>query len=305
MIVYIVRRFLQLPFPLLAVSLVVFVALRLTGDPVEMLLGLEATPEQRASMRQKLGLDAPILVQYGHFLRSAATGDFGHSLRFKQPALGLVASRVPNTLVLGLVGLGLAVVVGISLGVAAAMRRGSGLDLSLVSLGVLGQSVPSFWLGILLIMLFAVELRLLPTSGTGDWRHVVLPAVTLASFIVPQVTLLTRSSMLDVLGEPYVMVARAKGLGAFAVMLRALKNAVPPVVAYLGLQAGTLAGGAIITETVFSWPGVGQLTIQSIYNRDVVVVEAAVLLMALAIVLANLAADVVNAILDPRVRVTS
>jgi ABC-type dipeptide/oligopeptide/nickel transport system permease component len=304
MATYILKRLLQIPFPLLVVSLVVFLALRLTGDPVELLLGLEATPEERAVMREKLGLNAPLLLQYGRFLQHAVTGDFGTSLRFKEPALALVLGRLPSTLALAAVGLVLATLLGMALGVLAAWRRGSTFDLSLVSLGVLGQSVPSFWLGILLIMLFAVQWRILPTSGTGDWRHLVLPGVTLASFILPQVTLLTRSSMLDVLNENYITVARAKGLGALAVMLHALKNAVHPVIAYLGLQTGTLVGGSIITETIFSWPGIGQLTIQSIYNRDVVVVEAAVLVMALAIVLSNLLADVLNAGLDPRIRVS-
>lgn len=302
MATYVLKRVLQVPLPLLVVSLVVFFALRLTGDPVDLLLGLEATAEERATLREKLGLDAPLAVQYARFLAAAAAGDFGDSLRFKEPALRLVLGRLPSTLALAGVGLVLATAVGMGLGVLAARRRGSTFDLSLVSLGVLGQSVPSFWLGILLIMLFAVHLRLLPTSGTGDWRHLVLPGLTLASFILPQVTLLTRSSMLDVLTENYIMVARAKGLGAWAVTLHALKNAAHPVIAYLGLQAGTLVGGSVITETIFAWPGVGQLTIQSIYNRDVVVVEAAVLVMALAIVLSNLLADVINAVLDPRIR---
>lgn len=301
---YILKRLLQVPFPLLVVSVVVFLALRLTGDPVEMLLGLEATTEERAIMREKLGLNAPLVVQYWRFLQHAVTGDFGTSLRFKEPALSLVLGRLPSTLALAAVGLVLATVLGMTLGVLAAIRRGSTVDLSLVSLGVAGQSIPSFWLGILLIMLFAVQLRLLPTSGTGDWRHLILPGLTLASFILPQVTLLTRSSMLDVLNEQYIMAARAKGLGEPAVMLHALKNAVHPVITYIGLQMGTLVGGSIITETIFSWPGVGQLTIQSIYNRDVVVVEAAVLVMALAIVLSNLLADVINAGLDPRIRMS-
>ncbi len=304
MTTYVLKRLLQVPVPLLVVSLVVFFALRLTGDPVELLLGLEATAEERATLREKLGLNAPIIVQYGRFLLHAATGDFGDSLRFKEPALRLVLGHLPNTLALAAVGLVLASILGVTFGVLAAVRRGSTFDLSLVSLGVLGQSVPSFWLGILLIMLFAVQLRWLPTSGTGDWRHLVLPGLTLASFILPQVTLLTRSSMFDVLNENYIAVARAKGLGSITVTLHALKNAVHPVIAYLGLQTGTLVGGSIITETIFSWPGVGQLTIQSIFTRDVVVVEAAVLVMALAIVLSNLLADIINAGLDPRIRIS-
>ena len=304
MTTYVLKRLLQVPVPLLVVSLVVFFALRLTGDPVELLLGLEATAEERATLREKLGLNAPIIVQYGRFLLHAATGDFGDSLRFKEPALRLVLGHLPNTLALAAVGLVLASILGVTFGVLAAVRRGSTFDLSLVSLGVLGQSVPSFWLGILLIMLFAVQLRWLPTSGTGDWRHLVLPGLTLASFILPQVTLLTRSSMFDVLNENYIAVARAKGLGSITVTLHALKNAVHPVIAYLGLQTGTLVGGSIITETIFSWPGVGQLTIQSIFTRDVVVVEAAVLVMALAIVLSNLLAYIINAGLDPRIRIS-
>ena len=298
---YILGRLVQVPAPLLAVSIVVFLALRLSGDPVELLLGAEATPEQRAELRRQLGLDDPLVVQYARFLGQALTGDFGESLRFKQPAMQLVLDRLPNTLLLGLLGLVLAALLGIAMGVVAATRRGSPLDVGLMSMAVFGQSMPSFWLGILLILLFAVTLRWLPSSGAGEPRHLVLPAITLSFFILPQVLLLTRSAMLDVLGEGYVQVARAKGLSERAVTLRhALRNSLYPIVTYIGLQFGTLMGGSIVTETVFAWPGLGQLTIQSIFNRDLPVVQAAVFVMALAIVLSNLLADVANGLLDPR-----
>ena len=303
MLRYVLQRLVQLPLPLLAVTLATFVILHISGDPVALLLGMEATPEQRTALREKLGLDAPLPVQYGRFLINAVQGDFGRSLRFKQPAMDVVLDRLPDTLLLAGTALVLATIIGIVVGTVAAQRRGSSLDFALTSGSILGQSMPSFWIGIMLIILFSVRLRLLPSSGTGSWKHLVLPATTLALFILPQIMLLTRSAMLDVMQDNYITVARAKGLSGQAVVYRhALKNALHPVVTYIGLQLGILLGGAIITESVFSWPGVGLLMVQSINNRDIPVVEAAVVLMAIAIVLSNLLADVTNAILDPRIR---
>jgi len=305
MLRYVLQRLVQLPLPLFAVTLAVFIILHISGDPVDLLLGMEATQEQRTALREKLGLDAPLPVQYGRFLFNAVQGDFGRSLRFKQSAMGIVLDRLPDTLLLASTALILATIIGIVVGAVAAQRRGSPLDLALTSGSILGQSMPSFWIGIMLIILFSVRLRILPSSGNGSWQHLVLPATTLALFILPQIMLLTRSAMLDVMQDNYITVARAKGLGNRAVVYRhALKNAIHPVVTYIGLQLGILLGGAIITESVFSWPGVGLLMVQSIYNRDTPVVEAAVVLMAIAIVLSNLLADVTNAILDPRIRTT-
>lgn len=303
MLRYVLQRLVQIPLPLLAVTIAVFIILHISGDPVDLILGMEATQEQRTALREKLGLDAPLPVQYGRFLFNAVRGDFGQSLRFKQSAMGIVLDRLPDTLLLASTALILATIIGIVVGTVAAQRRGSPLDLALTSGSILGQSMPSFWIGIMLIILFSVRLRILPSSGTGSWKHLVLPTTTLALFILPQIMLLTRSAMLDVMQDNYITVARAKGLSSRAVVYRhALKNAIHPVVTYIGLQLGILLGGAIITESVFSWPGVGLLMVQSIYNRDIPVVEAAVVLMAIGIVLSNLLADVTNAILDPRIR---
>lgn len=305
MLRYVLQRLVQLPLPLLAVTIAVFIILHISGDPVDLLLGMEATQEQRTALREKLGLDAPLPVQYGRFLFNAVRGDFGRSLRFKQSAMSIVLDRLPDTLLLASTALILATIIGIVVGTVAAQRRGSPLDLALTSGSILGQSMPSFWIGIMLIILFSVRLRILPSSGTGSWKHLVLPTTTLALFILPQIMLLTRSAMLDVMQDNYITVARAKGLNSRAVVYgHALKNAIHPVVTYIGLQLGILLGGAIITESIFSWPGVGLLLVQSIYNRDIPVVEAAVVLMAIGIVLSNLLADVTNAILDPRIRMT-
>lgn len=302
---YILRRLAQTPVPLLLITMVVFIIMHVSGDPVQLMLGLEATPDQVEALREKLGLNDPVVVQYGRFLLHAAQGDFGESLRFRQGALELVLARFPNTLLLASTALVLAVMVGITLGVIAAQKRGSLLDLSLVSVSVFGQSMPSFWIGIMLVIFFSVRLQILPSSGTGSWKHIVLPAITLALYMLPQIALLTRSTMLDVLQETYMTVARAKGLRSRTVIYgHALKNAVHPVVTYIGLQFGILLGGSIIVESVFSYPGVGLLMVQSIYNRDTPVVEAAVVFMAVAIILSNLLADIINALLDPRIRMT-
>lgn len=303
MLRYAFRRLLQLPFPVLLVTVVVFVVMQLSGDPVDLLLGLEATEEQRVALRTQLGMDDPVVVQYFRFLGNAIQGDFGDSLRFKQPALELVFDRLPNTLSLAGLALFIAATLGILLGVIASQKRGSLLDLMITSLSVLGQSMPSFWIGIMFIMLFSVKLNWLPSSGSGSVSHMILPSITLALFMLPQIMLLMRSAMLDVMQETYVTTARAKGLNDVGVVyLHALKNALHPVITFIGLQLGTLIGGSIITESIFSWPGVGHLMIQSIKNRDVAVVEAAVVIVAIAIVLSNLLADIVNAILDPRIR---
>jgi ABC-type dipeptide/oligopeptide/nickel transport system permease component len=301
---YVARRLIQVPASLLLVSLVVFVLVRATGDPVGLYLGPEAPQDQVVALQKELGLDQPLWAQYGHYLVQLAHGDMGTSLRLRQPALEVVLGRLPLTFELALAGLVIGTLVGVAIGVLSAWKRGTWLDTFLVTLAASGQSVPSFWLGVMLIVLFAVQLHVLPTSGVGDWRNLVLPSVTLASFVLPHMTLLTRTAMLDVLQEPYVVVARAKGLREDRVMLvHVFRNALNPLIAYIGLQFGTLMGGSIITETIFAWPGVGQLTIQAIFNRDAPVVVTAVLVLALIIIVCNLAADVANAFADPRIRV--
>ncbi|MBI4588507.1 MAG: ABC transporter permease [Candidatus Rokubacteria bacterium] len=300
---YIVHRLLQIPIPLVAVSLIVFVVLRLTGDPVDLYLPIEATAEQRAQIRESLGLNDPVHLQYLRYLNDAFHGDFGNSLRFRRPALSLMLERFPATLQLAAAGILLSVLLGVGLGILSAVRKGSSLDYFLMAAAIFGQSLPGFWLGIILIMIFAVSLHVLPTSGMGDWRHLLMPAVTVASYQFPQVMLLVRSSMLETMNEDFVRVARAKGLHETGVIARhVLPNVLSPVVTSVGLQFGRLMGGAVITETVFSWPGVGQFAVQAVFNRDYPVVQAAILMMALLIILSNLVADLTNAVLDPRIR---
>jgi peptide/nickel transport system permease protein len=303
LIEYVLKRLLQVPVTLLVVTGVVFLLLHLSGSVVNLLLPLDATPAMRTALTHELHLDEPLPIQYLRFIGALAHGDFGQSLYYGRPALAVVVDRLPASLELALAGIVIAIVAGIGLGVLAAIKEGSLADTLISALTVFGQSMPSFWLGIMLILLLAVNWHVLPTGGMGDPSQLVLPATTLAAFLAPQILLLTRSSMLDVLHNPYITVARAKGMPGRIVILRhALRNALNPVIASVGLQFGSLMGGAVITETIFSWPGVGRLSVDAIFSRDLPVVEASVVVLALCVLLANLAVDVINAQIDPRVR---
>jgi peptide/nickel transport system permease protein/glutathione transport system permease protein len=300
---YVVRRLALLPLTLLLVAFVTFVILRLTGNPVDIFLDINRTPEQVAELTARLHLDQPIPIQFLIFLRDLLRGDFGQSLQFNGPAMDAVLDRLSATLELAGAGLGLAVVLGVAAGLACAVWRDGPVDFVVTSLAVAGQSMPSFWLGILLIQFFALQLHWLPTSGTGDISHLVLPATTLATFLLPNFVLITRASVLDLIGEHFVVAARSKGLSRARVLVtHVLPNAVNPVISFLGIQIGTLMGGSIITETIFAWPGIGRLMISSIFHRDVPVVEAAVLLIAVMIAFANLAVDLLQMFIDPRIR---
>ncbi|MFO1080759.1 MAG: ABC transporter permease [Reyranellaceae bacterium] len=300
---YVLRRLLLVPVPLVLVIAFVFVVLRLTGDPVAIYLGLDATPEQEAVLRAELHLDQPLALQFGYFLLDLARGDFGTSLQFKQPALTIVAERLGATLQLLALGLSVAVGLGVLGGIACAVWKDRLPDMVVSVLAVAGQSMPSFWLGLLLIQLFALDLGWLPTSGQGGWQHLVLPTLTLATFQIPNFILVTRVSVLETMGEQFVVTARARGAGAGRILWRhVLPNALNPVVSLIGLQLGRLIGGAVITETIFAWPGVGRLMVGAIFQRDVPVVVAAVCVVAITIVLANLAVDLLQAAIDPRIR---
>jgi glutathione transport system permease protein len=299
---FIARRLLDAIFVVFGVSFVAFILVHLSGDPVLLMLPLDTSQQQIDEFRHRMGFDRPLLVQYLRFLSGAVQGDFGVSLRFDQPALRLVVERLPATAGLALVSLALAAGFGIPAGVVAAVGRGHGWDVIIRTLALVGQAVPIFWLGIMLILLFGERLHLLPTSGMGTWRHIVLPAVSLAAYSAASISRLQRSAMLDVLGREYVTTARAKGLSALAVITRhALRNALIPVVTIIGLQMGTLLGGAIITETIFAWPGVGRLSLQAIQSRDYVLVQASVFIVATTFVLINLVVDILYAALDPRI----
>ena len=301
--VYLLRRFLQSLLVLLGVSFVVFAILFLTGDPALVLLPPDASVEDIAKFRQHMGFNDPFLVQYGRFLAGALRGNFGQSVRHGEPAFDLVLERMPATFELSGAALALALCLSIPAGIISAVRRNSVLDYVSTVIALLGQSMPTFWLGIMLILLFSVQFNVLPSSGRGGWQHILLPAVTLGLFTTARITRLTRSGMLEVLGQDYIRTARAKGVsGRPVVWKHALKNAAIPIVTIVGIELGTLLGGSVITETIFAWPGVGRLSVQAIANRDYPVVQAAVFLLATTFVLVNLVVDIVYTYLDPRIR---
>jgi peptide/nickel transport system permease protein len=301
---FLIRRLAQLLVVLLGVSVVVFGLVRLTGDPVVILLGEAATAEAVTELRAELGLDRPVYVQYARFLGRAVRGDFGVSLRYRQSALSLFVERLPATLELTAAALFLALAIGLPVGVVAALRPQSAFDGLVRGSALVGQAIPGFYLGLVAIIVFGAHLKLLPTGGRGTFAQLILPAATLAAYQIAVVARFARGAMLEVLGEDFVRTARAKGLTRVRVVAgHALRNALIPVVTIVALQFGTLLSGAVVTETVFSWPGVGRLAVQAIYTRDFPVVQVTVMVTALLFVLINLLADVVYVIVDPRIRV--
>jgi peptide/nickel transport system permease protein len=300
---FLFRRLLQSLVVLFGVSFVVFAILHLTGDPALVLLPPDASPEDVRRFREVMGFNDPFFVQYGRFLKGALQGDFGQSVRHGEPAFGLVLERMPATFELAGAALALALCLAIPAGIVSAVRRNTALDYLATVVALFGQSLPTFWLGIMLILLFSVQFHLLPSSGRGTLEHLILPAVTLGLFTTARITRLTRSGMLEVLNQDYIRTARAKGVSDPPVVWKhALKNAAVPIVTIVGIELGTLLGGSVITETIFAWPGVGRLSVQAIANRDYPVVQAAVFLLASTFVLVNLLVDIVYTYLDPRIR---
>jgi len=301
---YLLRRAAQSVLTLIGMSVLVFVILRvLPGNPARMLLP-EGAPESAVeALNRQLGLREPLVVQYGIFLRSVVRGDFGQSFQYRAPALAVVRERLPATIQLTLCAMILTVVSGVTIGIVAAVRRGTRYDYFGTLLAVLGQSLPNFWLGIMLVLLFGVTLRWLPTSGFQNWTYLILPSVTLAAYPTALVARLTRSSMLEILNRDYIRTGRAKGLAERAVVLRhALRNATIPVLTVIGLQIGTLLGGAVITESVFAWPGMGKLVVDAIYFRDFPVVQTVLIISATIFVVINLLVDALYTVVDPRIR---
>ncbi|HXJ78534.1 MAG TPA: nickel ABC transporter permease [Candidatus Methylomirabilis sp.] len=300
---YLVRRGWQSLLVLLGVSAVVFLILHLTGDPALLLLPPDATAEDIARFRTAMGFDDPVFVQYIRFLRGALRGDFGESVRHGEPAMSLVLERLPATFELAGAGLLLALCLAIPAGIVSAVKRNTAVDYISTVMALLGQAMPTFWLGIMLILVFSVRLSWLPSSGRGDVEHLVLPAITLGLFTTARIARLTRSGMLEVLAQDYIRTARAKGVSEPPVVWKhALKNASIPIVTIVGIELGTLLGGSVITETIFAWPGVGRLSVQAIFNRDYPVVQAAVFLLASTFVIVNFLVDVAYTYLDPRIR---
>ncbi len=280
-----------------------FFLLYLSGDPVDLLLPLDASPEARAELRRAYGFDDPLYVQYGRYLWKLAHGDFGVSLRSQEPALGLVLGRMPATLELAGAGLLFALLLGIPAGVLAALKKGTFAELLVMTLALLGQSIPVYFLGLVLIMVFGLKLHWLPISGYGTIRHLILPTITVGTFVTASIARLTRNGVLQELRSDYVRTARAKGLSERVVVYKhALRNAAIPVVTIVGLQLGTLLSGAVITETIFAWPGMGRFVLLAVEQGDFPVVQASVIVFALLLALVNLAVDLAYLWLDPRVR---
>lgn len=304
MTTYLLRRLGLSVFVLWGAATIVFAAIRLApGDPAQMMLGPSATAQEIAALRARLGLDQAAPVQYARYLLQVARLDLGESLRLGQPALAAILERVPQTARLAALAMAIAVLLSFPMGIAAALRPGRAVDRLISAVSLLGQSVPNFWLGIMLILVFARGLQVLPSGGADTWQHLVLPAATLALPLIGILTRLIRSGVLDVLVEDYIRTARAKGLAPRAVMVRhALLNMLIPVVTVMGLQLGTLLGGTVIVESVFAWPGVGRLLVEAIGNRDYPLVQAAILVITGSFIFINLVVDLSYGYLDPRIR---
>jgi peptide/nickel transport system permease protein len=300
---YILRRLIQSLLLILAVSIVVFTLVRLIpGDPVRFMLTESASPEQVAAKRHEMGLDRPLPVQYVIFLSKAVRGDLGRSLFYGDSTFRVLIDHLPATLYLATAALAFALAVAVPMGVISAVKRDSVWDYLGMGVALVGQSMPAFWLGLMLVMVFAVYLNILPSSGMGGPKHLILPAVTLGAYMMSLSTRLVRSGLLDILHEDYVRTARAKGLtGSRVIFGHAMRNMLIPLVTVLGLQLGSLLGGAVITETIFAWPGVGTLIYTAINARDYPLIQAAVLMLSVFFVLINLGVDLLYAVIDPRI----
>ncbi len=302
---YLYRRFIQSIIIIIGISMAVFLISRLTGDPVSIMVDFDTSKEDREVLRKELGLDKPVPIQYLIFLKGAIRGNFGTSIRYEEPAIDLVLQRIPATLRLLVFTLFWALIFAIPIGIISALKRNSIFDLIGMTSTFLGQSIPSFWLGIMMIMIVGVHFRLLPISGYGggDVAHIIMPAMTLGAFEMASFARITRSSMLEVLDMDYIQTARAKGLRESLVVIKhALRNALIPIITIMGLHVALLMGGAVITEQIFAYPGVGWLAVQSIYNRDFPVVQAIVMVVSIGVVATNFLIDIIYTIIDPRIR---
>jgi peptide/nickel transport system permease protein len=302
---YLTKRLIHSIIIIIGISMVVFIISRMTGDPVSIMVDFTTPKEDRDIIRKELGLDKPIPIQYLIFIKNAVKGDFGTSIRYEEPALDLVFQRIPITLKLLVVTLVWSLIIAIPIGIISAIKRNSIFDLAGMAFTFVGQSIPSFWLGIMMIMVVGVHFRLLPISGfgNGELSYIIMPAITLGAFGMASFARITRSSMLEVMDSDYIQTARAKGLReTFVVIKHALRNALIPIVTILGLQIAGLLGGAVITEQIFAYPGVGWLAVQSIYNRDFPVIQAIVMIVSIGVVATNFIVDIVYTIIDPRIR---
>ncbi|MGM9967568.1 ABC transporter permease [Rummeliibacillus sp. TYF005] len=303
MIKFLVKRLLEFIPVLFIISFIVFALVYIAGDPVALMLPEDASTEDIENLRIALGLDQPFIVQYGKYFIGLVTGDFGESFRYNAAALPLVLERLPATLELAVAALTIAIVVSIPLGIWSATRKNTPIDLLATGAAVIGKAMPNFWLGIMLILFFSVILGWFPVSGRGTFIHLVLPAVTLATGIAAEMTRLIRSNMVEILSQDYIRTAKSKGLKKFFIVYKhAFRNSLIPVITITALQTSTLVGGALITETVFSWPGLGQLLIQAVNTRDMAIVQASVFVISILVIVMNLLADIAYRLLDPRIK---
>ncbi|WP_404458913.1 ABC transporter permease [Oceanobacillus kapialis] len=299
---YLVKRLLQIIPVLFIISFVVFVLVYMAGDPVALMLPEDASESDREAMRAALGLNDPFYIQYFRFVGDLLQGNFGTSFRYNEAALPLVLERLPATLELAAASMVVATFMAIPLGIYSARKQNSLVDLFITGGSVLGKAMPNFWLGILLILLFAVNTQIFPVSGRGTIIHMILPAITLGTGVAAEMTRLIRSNMLEILSQDYIRTARSKGVSSnILVYKHAFRNSLIPVVTIMGLQISHLVSGALITESVFSWPGIGLLLVQAVNGRDMAVVQAAVFVIALLVIIINLITDLIYRLLDPRI----
>jgi peptide/nickel transport system permease protein/oligopeptide transport system permease protein len=304
MLQYVLKRLFSAIPVLFGISLLLFFMLRmLPGDPAQVLAGQMASQEDIKLIRHQLGLDRPIFVQYGLFLSRLAKLDLGRSARTQSPVIKEIWARLPNTVLLAVAAITLACLFGIPAGIISATRPYTWIDYLFTSMALFGISMPVFWLGLMLIVIFSLVLHWLPAGGIGSWKHVILPSFTLAAFVVAFITRMTRASMIEALSQDYTTTARSKGLTEKVVIVKhALKNALIPIITVVGLQFGLLLGGAVLTETVFAWPGIGRLIVDSILARDYPVIQGTILIFGLLYILVNLFVDITYAFIDPRIR---
>jgi len=304
MLNYVIKRLISIIPVLIGISLLLFFMLRmLPGDPAQVLAGQMATPQEIQNIRSQLGLDKPIYQQYAIYMGNLMRLDLGRSARTQNPVFEEIWARLPNTMLLAVVAIGLACLFGIPAGIISAVRPYSWIDYTVTIIALFGISMPVFWLGLMLVVVFSVVLKWLPAGGTGGWQYVILPSITLASFVVAFIARMTRATMLETLSQDFTTTARSKGLTEKIVVIKhALRNALIPIITVVGLQFGMLLGGAVLTETVFAWPGIGRLIVDSILARDYAMIQGVILIFGLLYILVNLSVDIIYAFIDPRIR---
>ncbi|WP_332628584.1 ABC transporter permease [Halalkalibacter flavus] len=299
---YFLKKIAQIVPVLLIISFVVFIFVNVSGDPVVLMLPENASNEEIQAMREAMGLDKPVIVQYGIFLLNVLQGEFGQSFIYKQEALPIVLERLPATFELMTAAIFVSIIISIPLGVLSAIKKNSAIDLFISGSSVLGKAMPNFWLGLMLVLLFSVYFQWFPVSGRGSLSHLILPAITTGTAMAAEITRMLRSKMLDVLHQDYMRTARSKGLSRFNVIYRhGLRNSLLPVITLIAINISTLVGGALVTEVVFAWPGIGQLVISAVHARDMAVVQACMFVIALLVIGANLMADLLYRVVDPRI----